>query len=124
MPMHHALCVLAPHSVHYDPIHHAIGWGLYDSCTVERHGAHAEWHGARTMEHGALGRMHDGAWGMLQRAWCMCRVAQCNGKNPWFIRHVELEHGACEHDAQDILTPLHCLRSEMLSLIFPLLQCL
>ena len=68
MPMHHALCVLAPHSVHYDPIHHAIGWGLYDSCTVERHGAHAEWHGARTMEHGALGMVH---W-----AWCKGHVAK------------------------------------------------
>ena len=56
-----------------DPIHHAIGWGLYDSCTVERHGAHAEWHGAWTMEHGALGMVHG---------------ACCKGHSAW-------KHGAC-----------------------------
>merc|ERR1712079_531802 len=69
----YTLYFLSPYFVYYDPIHHTIGWGLYDSCTVERHGAHAEWHGARTMEHGALG---------------MVQGACCKGHGAW-------KHGAC-----------------------------
>ena len=77
----------------------------WEWCTCTRHNVQGivRWytgHGHRPVVHGALGMEHR-AWEMLYRAWCMCRVSQT------------MVHRACcmMHDAQDFLTPLHCLQN-------------